>query len=206
MALDTYANLQLEIADWVNRSDLTTVIPTFIDLAEAKLKRRVFTMNEEASATLATVASQEYIALPADFNRMRSVYLGQDPRIKLRQVDLATLRDQWSQAVGIPMVYALAQGRIYLAPTPNADNLDVVVDYYGFTALSDVDTTNSILTNYPDAYLRLSLLEAARYTQDKQGVAYWTQLSEESLAEIEEYGEMNRSSESDGSIESPFCY
>jgi len=41
MSLDSYANLKLEIADHLERDDLTTQIDTFIDLAEARHKREV---------------------------------------------------------------------------------------------------------------------------------------------------------------------
>ena len=36
MALDTYTNLKTEIANYLNRDDLTTNIDTFIDLAESR--------------------------------------------------------------------------------------------------------------------------------------------------------------------------
>ena len=36
MALDgTYAGLKASVADWLNRADLTAVVPDFITLAEA---------------------------------------------------------------------------------------------------------------------------------------------------------------------------
>ena len=39
MALDTYANLKTEIANYLNRTDLTSYLDTFIDLAEARHAR-----------------------------------------------------------------------------------------------------------------------------------------------------------------------
>ena len=41
MALDSYTNLKAEIADWLDRDDLTARIDTFIDLTEAKLAREI---------------------------------------------------------------------------------------------------------------------------------------------------------------------
>jgi hypothetical protein len=42
MALDgSYAGLQASIADFLNRGDLSTVIPDFITLAEAQMARRL---------------------------------------------------------------------------------------------------------------------------------------------------------------------
>ena len=41
MAITTYAELQSAVADFLNRDDLTSVIPTFIDLAEAQMQRTI---------------------------------------------------------------------------------------------------------------------------------------------------------------------
>ena len=39
MALATYSDLKTSIANWLDRSDLTDVIPDFIALAETRHKR-----------------------------------------------------------------------------------------------------------------------------------------------------------------------
>ena len=41
MALTTYTELKASIADFLNRDDLTTVIPDFITLAESQINRDV---------------------------------------------------------------------------------------------------------------------------------------------------------------------
>jgi hypothetical protein len=42
MSLDgTYAGLQASVADWLNRADLTAVVPDFIAMAEAQISRRL---------------------------------------------------------------------------------------------------------------------------------------------------------------------
>ena len=43
MALTTYTELKASLADWLNRSDLTTTIPDFISLAEAQIERQLRT-------------------------------------------------------------------------------------------------------------------------------------------------------------------
>ena len=56
MAITDYASLQSEIADWSHRSDLATKIPTFIQLAEAKLSTQIrdrkleVTLNDSIAA------------------------------------------------------------------------------------------------------------------------------------------------------------
>ena len=41
MAITNYTNLQTTIADFLNRDDLSAVIPTFIQLCEANINRNV---------------------------------------------------------------------------------------------------------------------------------------------------------------------
>jgi hypothetical protein len=59
------------LADWLNRSDLTSVIPTFISLAEAGMERvlRTGQMMTRANATIDT----QYGAVPADFLEVQGV-------------------------------------------------------------------------------------------------------------------------------------
>ncbi len=41
MAITSYSTLQTSIGDWLNRADLTAVIPDFITLAEAQFNRNI---------------------------------------------------------------------------------------------------------------------------------------------------------------------
>ena len=50
MAITTYSELKTSIADYLNRSDLTSIIPTFISLAEAQINRDVRTWQMENRA------------------------------------------------------------------------------------------------------------------------------------------------------------
>ena len=61
----TYAELKSNIASYLNRSDLTDVIDTFIDSTEAEFNRRlrVKGMIKRATATLTT----QYLAVPTDW-------------------------------------------------------------------------------------------------------------------------------------------
>ena len=65
MALTTYDELKSSIADFLDRDDLTTVIPDFITLAETKMNREIrhWRMEKRATAVLDT----QYSALPNDF-------------------------------------------------------------------------------------------------------------------------------------------
>lgn len=72
MAL-TYATLQSTIQDYLDRADLDSLTPTFIEMAEAKLKRNLRHHKMEKRATANTTAGTRTLSLPSDFLEMRSV-------------------------------------------------------------------------------------------------------------------------------------
>ena len=65
MALTNFSELKSNIADFLNRTDLTSVIPTFIAMAEAQFNRdiRHYKMENRATATVAT----QYVERPSDW-------------------------------------------------------------------------------------------------------------------------------------------
>ena len=65
MAITTYAELQTSIANWLNRDDLTAVIPDFISLTEAGINRdlRHYRMINRVDATL----DSRYVQMPTDW-------------------------------------------------------------------------------------------------------------------------------------------
>ena len=65
MALVNYSDLKTSVADWLNRTDLTSTIPDFITLAEAGFNKEIRNRKMIKRAT-ATIDSQ-YSAVPADW-------------------------------------------------------------------------------------------------------------------------------------------
>ena len=51
MAITTYTELKSAVANHLARTDLTSVIPDFISLAEARLSRELETRDQEKRAT-----------------------------------------------------------------------------------------------------------------------------------------------------------
>jgi hypothetical protein len=64
MAITTYTELKSTIADFLNRDDLTAVIPTFISLAEAQMEREVrhYKMQKRSEGQIDTRYS--HVAIP----------------------------------------------------------------------------------------------------------------------------------------------
>ena len=83
MAISTYAELKTAIASWLDRSDLTDVIPDFITLAETRHKRDFKIRRMETRVTANTIADTEYYTLPDNYIAMRNIKLNTDTKTPL---------------------------------------------------------------------------------------------------------------------------
>jgi len=179
MALDTYANLQTEIAAWMYRTDLTAKIPDFITLCEADMQVRCKLLQFESSSTLTVTAG--VASLPADYKGHRSAYLDGDTKRPLRYLP-PDRYDLQSNEEGTGTWFTITDDTFKMAP---ASDGSVVLTYYAkFTPLSNSNTSNSLLSNYPDAYLYGSLVQAARYTKDNDALATNMPMYEAAIARI----------------------
>lgn len=180
MPITTYDELQTVIADFLDRDDQTERIKTFITLAEAEMNRRVrhWRMENRASA----VVNGRYSALPPDFLEPIRLHLEADDRpIELiSSMEMQTLRGQTS-TVGKPTSFAITQGEIELYPAPDTD-YDLEMYYYGeIPALSTTQTTNPILTYFPDAYLYGSLIHSAPFLGEDARMTTWAALFQSAI-------------------------
>ncbi len=184
MALSTFSELKTSIADWLARDDLTTVIPDFITLAEADMNARLRTRRMETRAT--ATLSDATLAVPTDFLELRRLmFTSTDPDDTLPYMDPVQLRRTYADdAVGRPEAYTIIGREFHFRPSPD-DSYTVEIIYFAtITALSDSNTTNWILTNYPGAYLYGALAKSAPYTSNDERLPVWQRLYETEIAQI----------------------
>lgn len=172
MSLDTYANLKTELASWLDRTDLTSQIDTFIDLCEAKLSRevRVRAMLKRATATLTT--STKYLALPTGYKAMKILRLLTNPPTVLRQVNETELTARLAAETGQPLYFSIHE-EIEFDRVPDDEYSVELIYYCALTALSDSNTSNWILANAPDLYLYGSLIAAEPFLDNDERIATW---------------------------------
>ena len=176
MSITTYAELREGVYNWLLRdsaSDATITqdrVNNYISLCEAELSRELKVRELEEQATLTASTSTNTIDLPSDFRRLIELQYVDTPK-DLRFLTRVKLREQRTSAVDRPNHYTIIGDKIVFDKTPDsAYTLDI--DYYKeITALSDSNSTNSILTKYPDLYLYGTLKQALLNIMDQKRLA-----------------------------------
>ena len=188
MALTTYTELKASLANWLNRSDLTTEIADdFIKLAEADFnsKLRVRSMIVQVNITV----DAETEALPTDFLQIRDFYiLSGQTKTPLTYTTPAQMdTTEGSSRTGLPTTYTILGDTIRFSPKPDATYTAVMNYYKKFTALSSSVATNYILASHPAIYLYGSLFHAANFLGgiNPQQVQTWQQMYATAMERLE---------------------
>ena len=174
MAITTYDELKSTIADFLNRDDLTAVIPDFISLAEARVNREVrhWRMEKRATAALDT----QFTSLPSDFLEGIRLTLNTSNTKPLELVgnfEIATIRAEVANTAGQPQYYSIMDGAIEVVPTPDTSYTLEILYYGSVNSLNSSNTTNWLLTYHPDVLLYGALLHSAPYLSEDARIPIW---------------------------------
>ena len=212
MALNSYSALKTSIANWLNRSDLTTEIEDFIVLAEKDFnsKLRIRKMISESSITI----NAETVALPTGFLQIRDFFITEGGSKRSLTFMTPSQMDQikGSSTSGLPEVYTILGDNFRFAPKPSASYAGTLNFYKEFDPLSDSNTSNFILTNHPAIYLYGSLYHAANFLGgvEPRLIQQWQQMYATSLERLERNDREDQFSGSplqirtDVTVEAPF--
>ncbi len=201
-----YQGLCAQIADTLNRQDLAISIPNFVLLAGARIQRDMVRLKHPMAIKHATaVATETLFPLPPDYLGMQLlqdtdtttplVYITPDQAKEVTSGGWPLtggpfpVVPPWTPAVWPQGWYYTIIGdhiRVFL-PVPTTDN-SVQLDLYYYAmlpALTADNTTNWVLTRYPDLYLYGALLHTAPYLKNDDRLATWAQMYKSVIDEIE---------------------
>jgi len=167
MALSTYAELKTSIANWLNRSDLTSEIADdFIKLTEADFnaKLRIRQMEQIDTVTI----NAETVTVPTGFISVRSFYILSGNKYPLEYLTPSNLFEtRGGSRTGRPRAYTIEADneteQFRFGPSPDTSYTGYLSYYKAFNALSDSNTSNYILNSHPNIYLYGSLYHAANF-------------------------------------------
>ena len=171
MAITDYATLKAAIVDWSKRDDLSDDLDAIIDFAEVKINSSLRIMENEEKDTLTASTSSRLLALPTGYLQMRSMDLISGA--KYYQLEYVTPDSmQIKNASGRPVMYTITS-QIEFDRVPDSAYSIEVNFYKDISALSSTNTTNDILTKYPDLYLSACLMSAHQFGRDWEEARNW---------------------------------
>lgn len=183
MALATYSELVSTVESYLARTDLTSIIPTFIQLAQDRMTRDLRTREMLKIAT--TDANDNTVELPSDFLEMRELHFQGNPPITLEyESPDKFFRDQLTTTSGLPYYYTIIGYEFQFAPAPDSSMTLQMLYYAKPTYISSTVSSNLYLANYPDALLYATLAEAEPYLFNDQRVQVWASMYDRAIANI----------------------
>jgi hypothetical protein len=177
MSISTYAELKDAVAAYKHRTDLTSQIPDyFIVKAESKLNRR---LRLTAQMTTATGSVAATVALPSGFQELISLTVtvgGYTYSLSYKPPGYIT------GDAGNTAFYSIVGTNIKFERVESGATY--LLTYYAkFSALSA--GSNWLIENAPDVYLDATMLEAATYVGDADGISTFGAMLESEVASLE---------------------
>lgn len=175
--ITSFATLKTEVAAWLNKTNLTTAIPGFVQIAEANIRRDLEVRTQEltASGTL----TGETLAFPSRFASLRRLTVGGHRYEYLTPEKYQDKDDQDSSG----RWYTIIGESFYILNGTSGDEYTLVYTEW-FTSLSADEDTNWVLANAPDVYLWGSCLAGAIFLKDTNGAAGYKALYDSAVQSL----------------------
>lgn len=178
MAIESFDDLVTNMAFYMKRQDLSSLIPNFIQLAESTFDKTVYVKARRVSYIFTPL--QAVNPLPSDWKRVIQVWvLGQ-------QLDF--FPSDWDSAYAggtIPQIsngYQIVDNNLVLSVRQLALTQ---LDYYQtLEGLSTANESNWLLEAAPDVYLWGALSQAAIYMRDNTLLGTWSSLASAAMQQF----------------------
>ena len=177
----SYTTIGSYFANAINRDDLGSRYPEFLDLAEQRIAKEIFPRGFETRGTGTFVAGTPTVVNPSSYREIKSFdFVANGTRINLEErtyeycIDYAPA----TAATGTPKYYApYGSGQFYVAPTPGTNWTYQIVYNQRLTPLEGTGTagTNWLTQNHPDLLIAALMLEAEMYLKNDQRIGVWQQ-------------------------------
>jgi hypothetical protein len=194
MSLEDFDGLKASVADFLSRTDLTAVIPTFITLGETQIRRRFAKAEQQGQPIprklvvrddLTLTSGVEYADLPERFIAARSLTVPGDPVTEILYLSpetFAAAQAQLEFETGAdPKYYTIIGEQIRLYPIPAQTFTADFVFLQMPEVLSSTVSTNWILADHPDLYLYAALVQSAPYLENDNRLAVWGRLLDNAI-------------------------
>jgi hypothetical protein len=175
--ITSYSELQTAVGNWLQRAHLNARIPEFIELAEARFRRKLNDVEQETVTQITLVSGSA--SLPANFGGLiavRDIATGRLSQVSPSQFDAYEITS------GDPVVFAIVGDTLKAMPQ-NAATLELTYKL-GLPSLSNSVTTNWLLTRAPDLYLFSTLLQAEFFGWNDERLPLIKAAADEMISEL----------------------
>lgn len=177
-----FASLQTAVGNWLHRTDLTALIPDFISLAESRMNGEIRSRSMETKTILTTTTGLSSMALPSDMLEMRRAQILSSPNIVLDYRSPDQLSADYAYGfTRTPDVFTVVGGNIELQPVPDGVYSLELTYIQRIPSLSATQTTNWLLTNWPNVYLFGALLQAQPYMLNDPRIATFEKMYQDGI-------------------------
>lgn len=168
MAINTYSLLKQALQNWSHRTDINDIIDDVIHLAENDIDKRLLLRTNEQRATATMPTTDRFLVLPAGFLKMRRLTLI-NGSLNYEISYKAPEQMRVNNTAGKPRYYTITSEIEFDRVPDSAYTLEM--SYFAkTTALTSTNTTNDVLTDYPDLYLYGCLLQIAMWEKDTESM------------------------------------
>ena len=184
MSFANYTSFVTVVENYLARTDLSSQIPDFIQMAQFRISRDLRTEKMLKVATT-TTSGTGAVATPADMLEVREIHLQGNPPIILEfQSPDLFFRDGQTTLSGRPHYFTMLGTEFQFAPAPDSTMTVQILYYAQPTFISTTTSSNLYLAYYPDALLYATLAEAEPYLMNDARIQTWSALYDRSIANI----------------------
>ena len=173
MGIANYTELTAHIENWLDHTRFTSLLDEFIYLTEDRLNKELRVKEMITRSTAPTSTSSRYLVHPTDYLEMKRLRLLTSPYKELMQISPENITKFDSTSPQEPQFYCDVDEQIEFDSTPDAVYTVEMVFYEKIADLTASNTTNVILTAYPNLYLFGALVEAFMYGLEDERAAYF---------------------------------
>jgi hypothetical protein len=185
MALTNYSAFVTTVENYLARTDLSSQIPDFIQMAQFRMTRDLRTERMLKVAT--TAPTDNKVAFPTDFLELREMHFQGNPPILLEfQSPDLFFRNGQTTLSGRSHYFTMLGTEFQFAPSQDSSYTIQILYYAQPTFISSTVSSNLFLAYYPDALLYATLAEAEPYLMNDQRVVTWSSLYDRAIANIKQ--------------------
>ena len=188
MALATYTDLQNSGANWWHRTDLSTVIPDWITMAESRINRILHLRVMEVETILPfNTIGQRTTPVPTGYIEPIGLWMQTTSAQSRQQLTFVEPQNMTEYVInGVPTCWTIDGYNVALDYPVVSASYIFTMRYLQSFGLSAANPTNWLLTNHPDLYLYGTLLESAPYIRDDDRITLWQNRFDMALSQIQQ--------------------